>query len=121
MIGRSRPASYSTAVVPCRPEGAGPYRYRRWRPAGHYATVTVVDGDGWAHDHSGASDPAALVEPSQAIVHALALRFGAVTWGFAGRGSSRGGPGGGLSARVGAWARISISDRPAHCWPRSCR
>lgn len=72
--------SYATAVVPDRPEGAGPYRYRRWRPTSRYTTVTVVDGDGWANDYSATSDPAALIEPSLAIVRALALRFGAVTW-----------------------------------------
>jgi hypothetical protein len=76
--------SFDTAAVPRRPEGDGPYRFRRWRPARRYATVTVVDACGWAVDHAGSAHDSSLVEPTVAIVRALGLRFGAITWALPG-------------------------------------
>ena len=132
--------SFDTAAVPRRPEGDGPYRFRRWCPARRYATVTVVDARGWAVDHAGNAHDAAprgerardgidgpvggLVEPSVAIVRALGLRFGAVIVGVPRQRRARGsdastptprrgdGTPPGHHRRCARWRRWS-RDRPA--------
>ena len=72
--------TYATAAAPVRPDGDGPYRYRRWQPTSHYVTVTLVDEHGWVTDHLGAGRHDGLIAPSVAILCALGLRFGAVIW-----------------------------------------
>lgn len=72
--------TYATAGAPHKPDGDGPYRYRRWQATSHYVTVTVVDGHGWVTDHLGGGEHDHLIVPSGAILGALALRFGAVIW-----------------------------------------
>jgi hypothetical protein len=74
--------TYATAAVPRKPDGDGPYRFRLWQPTSHYATVTVVDSAGWITDHLRADEDPGLIGPSMAILQALGLRFGAVTWGL---------------------------------------